>query len=248
MGAHSSNNIGNIEINIASPEKVVEAASLALVDLLSPRKGKPTLLLLSGGSAFALLDAIPGELLSSNLTLGVLDERFSRDDTVNNFAQLEKLEFYKRAEQAGCHFIDTYPHEGESQEELRSHFEVALRAWRAEYEGGKIIATMGIGPDGHTAGILPFRDDEAKFRQVFDSDKWVVAYDAANKNEHPLRVTTTNAFLRTEVDIALAMVKGEGKRKALTSLLAGDESLAAVPAQVLKEMKEVVLYTDIAVS
>ena len=104
---------------------------------------------------------------------------------------------------------------------------------------------MGMGPDGHTAGIMPFPEDENRFDVLFqNSEKWVVGYDAEEKNQYPLRVTTTIPFLRM-VDYALLYCVGENKKEALKRVLADGGVYAETPARVIREMATTHIVTDI---
>jgi 6-phosphogluconolactonase/glucosamine-6-phosphate isomerase/deaminase len=211
---------------------------------LKENSDKQILLLLSGGSALKILDYIDASTLSSNLTITVLDERYSTDPNINNFAQLMDLDFYKKAKEKGCHFIDTQIQNGENQEQHAERFDQELKNWRNQNPTGKIISTQGMGPDGHTSGIMPFPEKTELFEKLFnDSQKWVVAYDASRKNPSALRVTTTLSFLR-EMDVTIFYVTGESKKTVLQEVLQPG-SVAEYPARIIHEMKKVLLFTDV---
>lgn len=228
-----------------SVERLGHEAQTALKALLHDNRDQQILLLCSGGSASELLHEIPKETLGQHITLGVLDERYSAEEAINNFAQLQKCEFYKTALDVGAHTIDTRLQDRETIEHLARRFEKELRFWRINNPDGIVIATMGIGPDGHTAGIMPFPEDPERFCQYFENpDVWVCGYDAGEKNQYPLRVTTTMTFLK-EIDHSIVYCAGENKRVALKRVLAKDGSYAETPARVIRDMKHVTLFTDI---
>ncbi len=208
----------------------------------------PVLFLVSGGSAFKVLDQIDLEiltLLGSDLTIGVLDERYSNDPKINNFTQFMQTTLFKEAENTGAVFIDTRVKEGELPEDLAARWEKVLKDWRVEHPQGKIAITQGMGPDGHTAGIMPFPEDAPAFEQLFNQpDKWVVSYDAGNKNPLPLRVTTTLTFLKL-VDYSIFYVMGTEKREPLRWAYSHHGSFATTPARIVQEMKHVQLVTDL---
>ena len=205
-----------------------------------------TLLLCSGGSAFELLRDLDPRSFDAPLTVGVLDERFREDPFVNNFAQLRQTDFFQRATRVGASFIDTRVTVGESLEELAQRFERALREWRRENPDGKIIVTMGIGKDGHTAGIIPDNDDPVAFYELFDdSMHWVVGYDAGNRSPFPFRVTVTFPFLRTQVSRALVYAKGEEKQWAIKMIQADVGSLNQIPARIIREINLVEPHYDV---
>lgn len=210
------------------------------------KQSQPVLLLLSGGSAFSFLDAIHEDVLGEHVTIGMLDERFSRDESVHNFMQLTKTAFYAEALAAGALYIDTRIMEHETQEALAARFEKALRNWQKTHKNSIIIATMGVGTDGHTAGIMPFPENEHLFRQLFENkNKWVVAYNAGDKNIYPLRVTITMPFLRTHIDHAIVYVVGEEKKPALEQVCAKTGLLTETPARVFHEMRDIHFFYSI---
>ncbi len=209
---------------------------------------KDCLLLLSGGSALELLEQVNDNYLSSKVTIGVLDERFSPDPQINNMAQLQQTSFYNWAIKKGCQTIDTTVSSEETIEQLASRFQQALSAWKKHHPSGIIVATMGMGPDGHTSGIMPFPESPTLFSQLFEQpEKLVVGYDADGKNPFRYRVTTTNTFLRGFIDQAVVYVTGENKREAMGRLTSKSGSIATTPARILREMKRVDLFTDLGI-
>jgi len=226
--------------------------NLALQDLnkeLHSKLGQPVLLLLSGGSAFQLLDQTDANNLSDTVTIGVLDERYSSDKNVNNFSQLTTTSFYQKANRHDCHFIDTSVKAGEKLNQLSERFDMELQEWKKKYPEGKVIITQGIGPDGHTSGIMPHKDNPDLFHQLFENhNMWAVGYDAGAKNKYPLRATTTIPFLIDIIDVAIVFVTGKNKKKALLNALNPKTKLFQTPAAVIQKMKNVTLFTDISIT
>jgi 6-phosphogluconolactonase/glucosamine-6-phosphate isomerase/deaminase len=164
--------MSNIKIKkYASAEEAAAAAGESLNQLLADNKDKPVLLMLSAGSALSVLDYVSQIPLTENLTVSVLDERFSQVAGVNNFLQLQKKDFYADAVSAGCSFFGTVPRLNESMQSLARRWEDNLRKWENDNPQGTIIATLGMGPDGHTAGIFVFPEDEKKFKDLFQSSQ-----------------------------------------------------------------------------
>jgi 6-phosphogluconolactonase/glucosamine-6-phosphate isomerase/deaminase len=206
----------------------------------------PVLLLFSGGSAMTFLDEAQRDVFGNYLTISVLDERFSTDITVHNFAQFTKTEFYKKARRAGAVFIDTRVR-AETQEELAERFAKELHAWKNKNTTGAVVATMGIGRDGHTAGILPFPENYAQFQKLFENpDTWVASYNAGSKNRYPNRITVTLPFLRKHVTHAYVFIEGAEKKVALEHVLAKEGQLSKTPARILREMRNVELYQAVS--
>lgn len=112
----------------AATAEAGEALNQALVDNKQP----PVLLMLSGGSCLNLLDYVGQGGLGEHLTVSVLDERFSQDPEINNFAQLQKTDFYNDALAAGASFFGTLPRDGETINDLTKRWEVNLKNGRGK--------------------------------------------------------------------------------------------------------------------
>lgn len=223
----------------------VHQAGDALNHWLQKYQNMPLLFLSSGGSALQILDHLNTGLYSDQATIGVIDERFSVDPKVNNFAQLASTNFYNQISKNNARIIDTRPRAPESQVDLANRFESELRNWVNNHPDGKIIATLGLGPDGHTSGILPFPENPELFYKLFvDTDHWVVAYDAGTKSPYPLRITTTIPFLK-QIHHAILFVLGEEKSPALHKVYAPSGSLPDTPGRLVKLLPDVHLFTDI---
>ncbi len=234
-------------IRISDTGELSKNAGEILSTFLKGQAIRPTLILLSGGSAFDILSFVELPHDCTHLTISVLDERCSADENGNNFLLLTKTEFYARAAQGGAGFIDTSISRGETPELLAIRMEESWRTWKKENPEGLVIATMGIGTDGHTAGIMPMPEDPKHFEELFENDaRWTVGYDAGDKNSMPLRATATCSFLRNEVGAAIVYTIGESKRSALQKTLAETGSLTETPARIMREMKDVTVCTNIA--
>jgi len=233
-----------MNLKVTKSKHPAQQSASKLESLLREAAPNTVLLMLSGGSAFELLRYIAVKNFDP-VTISVLDERYSEDESSNNFAQLMHTEFYKKAEAAGASFIDTRITKGESFNDAEVRFDYAVKNWIHDNPGGTIIATMGIGPDGHTAGIFPHEDDE-KFRFLFEQDeRYVVGYNTSVNQFHE-RLTVTNHFLREHVDHVVVFAVGEAKRSALEKLLAPERTLSEAPARIIHEMKDAELFTDLA--
>lgn len=232
-------------VRCKTKENANTRAGEALNALLERFQRHPILLLCSGGSSLETLQGVRGEALGTHVTISVLDERYSKDSSINNFAQLSETNFFKRAEGQKCQCIDTRVREEETLEQFARRFENGLRSWKSQHEEGTIIITQGIGKDGHTAGIFPFPEDPKKFQELFENKEVLsVRYNAAGKTEYPERVTVTFPFLR-QVDHSVVFVVGEEKRNALERVLAKEGALHETPARIVHEMREVLIFTDI---
>ena len=217
--------------------------------ILEQEQEKDVLLLLAGGSAFEVYDSILPRYLSSRLTIAMTDDRFSQEMDINNSHILQATDFYNECINSDAFFISTEVWGEEKLEELAARFEKGLRKWHEEFPDGLIIAVFGMGEDGHTCGIIPEAGknaDEKSFKERFDDPKkWTVGY-VTPQNEFHERVSITFPFIRQFVDHAVAYISGEKKRAAFDQLLSEKGSLAQTPVRILRELKDVDVFTDMA--
>jgi 6-phosphogluconolactonase/glucosamine-6-phosphate isomerase/deaminase len=232
-----------LEIFKGTKDILPQKAGEELSKLVLEKKG-PVLLLLSGGSSLALLEHVNKAVFSAKLTLAVLDERYSTDAAVNNFSLLRETGFFSKAIAEGASFISTAIEKGVGHGAAAEKFERSLRVWRQNNPSGSIIITIGIGADGHTAGMMPYPENKKEFEYLFERDNWVTSYDAHDKDRFPLRVTTTMTFLRIQVDAAVAYITGEEKKDAYRKILAKTD-YNKVPARIIAELKRAFIFTNI---
>lgn len=228
------------------PGKAFDEASSKLNQVLQKAlsANQSVLLLLSGGSALSLLEKIDTENFGPHLTIGPLDERYYEDPKVNNWAQITATDFYKKAQSLDCQFIDTKVQLHETQQQLADRYHTALFEWMENNPTGIIIATVGIGEDGHTAGMMPMPENPKKFMTLFNGERLAVAYDAGDKNKYPMRVTTTITFFQ-QINEAVVLVTGNNKKIALENLCTDDGIYAETPARILVDiLGNVSVYTD----
>lgn len=229
-------------------DEALNKAAQALSELFEEQYRKPTLFLSAGGSSLGILQFVDPMHLGSHLCIGVTDERYSENPEINNFAKLMATPLYGEARNRDAEFIDTRIKDGESLESLAERFEKSLRNWKTAHPEGRVLITQGIGPDGHTQGILPYQENPDLFKKLFDNpERWAVGYDAEDKNEFPLRLTVTMPFLRDVVDFAIVYMVGENKKEALRGILAEQGNLVQTPGRIIREMKNVTVFTDIIV-
>ncbi|PID30563.1 hypothetical protein CSA80_01150 [Candidatus Saccharibacteria bacterium] len=96
-----------------------------------------------------------------------------------------------------------------------------------------VVATLGMGADGHIAGLLP---NSPAVREMASS---VVGY-AWNDHE---RMTLGAAVLR-QIDHVFLLVYGDTKQTALTRLRANTESFEDLPAKILYDFDDVTIYNE----
>ncbi len=227
-------------------EEAKKNASEKISSILLTHTGKKKLFLCSGGSALSILPETIAGLDYENLTISVLDERYSTDPEINNFLKLKETTFYKNAVLEGASSIDALPSEDMNLEKFSLWFAESLVSWKTVNPYGVVIVTLGMGEDGHTAGILPMPEDPTMFETLFEDPMfWVKGVNVGNKSKYSERVTVTNIFLKEKVDNAIAFTVGAEKTTAYGKLLDSSGSIPEVPARIWHKMKSLDLYTDI---
>ena len=183
--------------------------------------------LVSGGSAVAV--AVEAYKLIDknhlqNLTISQIDERFGAPGHKDsNWQQLLNAGFLATGLRclpflAGKDFDQTA-----KDAEILMEKELAA----AEYK----VGLFGVGPDGHTAGILPLS-------AAVDSQQLVSAYIASDFE----RLTITSRAIAL-LDLAVAYATGDAKREQLQKLQR-NLSVREQPAQSLKLAKQTVIFND----
>lgn len=231
--------------HFAIREAAAAAAGEALNKLLAENRKRPILLLLSGGSALSILNYIEPSSLSENLTITMLDERFSSAPQVNNFLQLQKCNFYRLAQEANANFLNTLPRLKESIEDMRARLENSFKKWQKTNPRGKILATMGMGADGHIAGIFPYPDNLKFFKSTFENSHLYAAYSAVGKHQHEDRITATLTLFRN-IDESIVFICGAEKKDKFHELISGQSQSHVLPAAGIFKTKHYQIFTDIS--
>ncbi len=216
---------------------------------LETHKDAPRLVLLSGGSSLMMLDSLTdlieeNSIPLSDTTFGFVDERF--DPEHSNYVRMkhEYGEFGRVARTYGAAFLDSSPHE-KDQFAMATWYEQALGPYLHD-EDVRSLALMGMGEDGHIAGILPLPNDKKTFDERYvDTDKLVVPLDATGINEHTKRFSMTYPALSL-VETFRGFVVGTKKKEKLVEALDGSVAYHINPASYWATLgSKLILYTDI---
>jgi len=220
-------------------------AGEALSGLIFKHADEDILLLLSGGSSLSFLEFAELPVFASNISITMLDERFSQKEDENNFLILRKTGFYKRAAESGAEFLETVPLQGESAEKMGERLDARLKAWKKAHPKSILIATIGIGEDCHLAGMMPYPESSETFARLFEDKKtWIKGYDSGGKNAFSERVTSTVPVITDLIKEAVSFAKGEKKKEPLQKILSGKGKASECPALLIHKIKSCVLYTD----
>ncbi len=187
--------------------------------------------LTSGGSNIELTVAVFNRLDQSaidKLTIMPIDERYGSPGHPNsNYAQLQK---------AGLDFsrVKNYSVLYEGEPDLAStaeHYADILQ--KVLNESDYSIGQIGIGPDGHTVGILP-HSLHAKLE-----NNLVVSYVGPDYE----RISMSLSGL-SKLSEVLVFALGENKHLAITNLKDKEISLEEQPSQIFKQLAQAYIIND----
>jgi 6-phosphogluconolactonase/glucosamine-6-phosphate isomerase/deaminase len=208
----------------------IEALTARLVSALDA--GSRVLWFIPGGSNIsisvrvlqALRLRVSKEKLAA-LTITLTDERYGAvGHPDSNWAQLIEAGFSEE----GVHAIPV----------LRGLLlDETVQVWKAHLEYAFAhtdvhIAQFGIGADGHIAGALPHSP-------AISNDEIVCSYESGPY----MRITLSTSSI-ARMDVAFVFAFGEAKQNTLRDLNDKDVPLEEQPAQVLKKIPEVYMYSD----
>lgn len=222
----------------------LQIAGTELTGLLKQYEDRDVLLLLAGGSSFQMYNFVDPEVLGKNITIACTDDRFVHDLENNNFAHLQTTSFYHEATTRDTWAISSEPLPGETFEEFRARFERGIHLWINQFPNGVVIAVLGIGPDGHIAGIIPDVLSDEAFAREYLGTTLVGKMNARSKNQFPERISITCSFMKKYITHALVFCTGESKRDVLARALASNGATNTLPAGVITELADVILVTD----
>jgi len=180
----------------------------------------------SGGSAVEIAVAVQKQLKSTDgLLILQADERFGPVDHPNsNWLKLKQAGFDPK-KGANSPILN-----GKDLRHTAAEYNLMVESALAK--SNFTVALLGIGPDGHTAGIMP------RSQAVVSSD-YVYGYEWADF----MRITITpQVFPRIHTAIVYAM--GDAKKAALEKLTQDNIAISSEPAQVLKRVEDVWVYND----
>jgi len=215
---------------IKTTTKPEEAAGFVALSVLGQLKaGKRVLLFLTGGSSIAVGVKVAEILrenkeLVKNLTITLTDERYGPVDHFNsNYFQLTEKGFSLPQAKVIPILID------DDRNITTEKFDMALKQ---EFETADYkIGLFGVGVDGHTAGILP--ESEA-----INTENLAYSYDTPTFS----RITMTPKAIE-KLDETVVWAQGKDKWKLMEDLTE-DISITEQPAQILKKVPLLTIFTD----
>lgn len=205
---------------------------------------QPILVLLAGGTALCVLEHIDESKLGPHVTIMMGDERFTNDPKLNNFLQLKKTSFYRRARAHNVNSIETVP---DTVRETPTSFAAGINKTLQYYfktrQNAYVICLFGIGTDGHFASVFP-DDSRASFYKKFHTDALYIA--THTKSSTPTdRVTLTPYFIKHHADEIILYATGEEKcNGVLKDLQLQNAKEHELPAHIPSRHPQSHLFTD----
>lgn len=215
-------------IKISNTDDCVVAISKQLKSALKSNNG--TLWLIPGGSNIPITVQIMDKITSvesSKLTIMLSDERYGPiDNPDSNFRQYKDAGFKPK----NAKVIEVLKPNHSLAVTVKNYNQAVEKSVRAN---NHLIAFLGMGPDGHVAGILP------NSPATKSSYAWVVGYKTAEFT----RITLT-PFALSHVNKVFVLARGEAKRQTLSTLKSENLPIADQPAQLLKKFSSAVIFND----
>jgi 6-phosphogluconolactonase/glucosamine-6-phosphate isomerase/deaminase len=184
----------------------------------------------SGGSCIEPQTAIVHQLTNdqiSHLTILLADERFGPAGHADaNYAKLQAAGF----KHPGLQFEDPLSGNIPFSAAVARYSDVVQRALA---QADIVVATLGIGQDGHTAGILP------RSAAAYDDISTVIGYEGPDF----IRMTVGFSML-SQIKKAFVFAYGAAKQEALLRLQEGAASSPELPSMILYDMDVVTIYND----
>ncbi len=242
-----------INIHTVSENQVWDTSSERLIEIIKQNSSKKILLLLSGGSVVGmygnLVRWIKDKKIRDKFAMGQVDERFkpngewkmenARMNIDINANAIWKTGLWEVCEERKIPYF-TITQEGTFEESARM-YNARMHECMNEYTFK--MAILGIGEDGHTAGLLP------GYAKGWDKERWIVGYEISNIKYQisniRKRITLTPKALRG-LDYALVAAIGENKKDALEKIVKDikDANIDKTPGLILREIQKVDLVTD----
>ncbi len=158
--------------------------------------------------------------------------KFQKEDI--NAYQIEKTGLWELCKKKGIPYY-LISQAGSLQESAEGYNKILEKLFQ---EYNYKIAILGIGEDGHTAGLLP------GYQKLWDIDKLVAGYE--NDGEFKRRISMTPEAFK-QVDQAIVVASGTRKRKVIMNLLDNklDPGLDSFPTLIIRKIQKSDLFTDI---
>lgn len=229
------------EASLGESARVAVEKIMAVLRSCDPREALP-IGLCGGRSVGTILDALADELrraetaLRERLHFFVIDERMvplTSDES--NYALLNERFFRVMIAEGIIPADHIHPYTPDT-----TNPDARCAEYYAELEqcGGELaIVVLGMGEDGHVAGVFPHH------RTLAVQERGFVTFSDSPKPPSG-RMTATVPLLQT-AKLGVLLAIGEGKRGAYEAFQAPTVSLDACPAKICTTMRQAVVVTDL---
>jgi 6-phosphogluconolactonase/glucosamine-6-phosphate isomerase/deaminase len=167
------------------------------------------------------------------------DERGSRDAEINNSLQL--LERYPN-HYVTENLILTVPEASENLENFTSRISETFSTEILKLKNPKILQVLGVGSDGHTAGIFPLPKET--FTATYDRPDVSIVTVHLEGLTIDSRASVTPNWILTRPDELIVYIVGAGKNRILESLIHETKEIYERPAELIKHHTGTTVYTD----
>lgn len=210
-----------------------------------------TVLYLSGGSTpKELYKKLAAEEKLSVGAVGMVDERFGpKLHNISNEKMLQETGLLRYLQMRDIRFYPIL--QNKTCQETAKNYDEKLRILNATYQ--KSVAVLGLGADGHTAGIAPLRQGflgqaGSEFKNpLFDDERKYLLASEFDDQKGPFKERVTMTFWGLSMlDVLIVLVFGSAKQNALEQMFeSGSEK--EIPARFFKRpeiAKKTLLITD----
>lgn len=201
--------------------------------------GTDVLVLLSGGSALDVFEYIQVDKSECRTIFMMGDERVTGEVDTNNYSQLKTR---YSSHPLINDVLDTSARKEETPEFFATRIQKLVLENISKLTNVKIILLLGVGRDGHTAGIFPLPEDT--FRETYKED---VMYAPVHHKTLTIdsRASFTPSWILSNVDDVFGYITTEAKKQILDELMNESKEIHERPAELLKIHKNSFIYTDI---
>jgi 6-phosphogluconolactonase/glucosamine-6-phosphate isomerase/deaminase len=233
-------NSGVLVCTVSNQKKGFDLAAAILYKIID----RQSVLYLSGGrTPKEFYEKLAREESLIPGAVGMVDERYGAKFYENsNERMIRETGFLRYLEMRDVAFYSILQ-PGLSREEAARKYDARLRSLLSTFR--EHIGILGIGVDGHTAGIAGNRKD---FRNpIFDAENKDFFVSEFDDRQGSFKERVTMTFLGLSMlDALIVLVFGEGKREAL-QMVFGEEDESQVPGRFYAReeiAKKTVLITD----